>query len=274
MSGSGVPPGRLARGRLYTPWPLRPSALGETSAPRTFLVAALFTVILAAVGNAAWIVSVRTEGLSFSEGVSTQAYAITFALGSILACGIVTAASVRALELEEALRLLRAGIAALDRPSDSSGPADLPESADVRTVSDGELDDLLEVLETSGMGAVVGSERAGHDALADDVRGLRGSGAPRQDVVARFKRNRDRIRAVRDRVWRLVAGPLAAATLFVGLAGAMLPASSGGPLEDPRLNAAALLFLAFGWPILAGWSAVALTLGKTPPELTDFGVPG
>jgi len=103
-------------------------------------------------------------------------------------------------------------------------------------------------------------DREAHDtliAVATEGRVLQ------QDVVLReFARARASLHKAASRIWAGVAGPMAAGLLFLGISGAMLPGAEGFAETHFILNTALVLFLGYGWPILAGWTAVGLWFAR------------
>jgi hypothetical protein len=128
---------------------------------------------------------------------------------------------------------------------------------------DRDIEDTLEEIlgATAASSAhVVTMDRDAHDSLVAMTTEIRG---PHQEVVLReVARTRAVLQGAGARIWGAIAAPIGAAVLFLGIAGAMLPGAEGFAETHYVLNTAVILFLAYGWPFLAGWVAIGLGFAR------------
>lgn len=226
--------------------------------PRTRVIAAtlLFLGAFAIVAQLAWVTAEDTSGPWFSPAISRDVYSTTMIAATILVAVLAALASGQAAAVgrEDRALDLRLGILRGSGViASSSGGVDV----------DRDIEETLdEILEGVGdpMAPLVTVDRQGHDTLisvATEARGLR------QDVVLReVARARASLHRASQRIWTGVAGPVAAGIAFLGIAGAMLPGAEGFAEAHFVLNTALILFIGYGWPLLAGWSAVGLSFAR------------
>lgn len=222
---------------------------------RSILISLLFVGALAVVAQLAWTTAGGTSGSWFSSEVSRDVFSTTLVAGTVLVAvlgGLASsqsaAASREARSLDLRLALVRGGLA-----TSAAGGIDI----------DRDIEETLdEILGGTGEGAapVVTVDREAHDTL---VVATAESRSLRQEVVAReISRMRAALTHASRRIWGAVAGPMSVGLLFLGIAGAMLPGSEGFLQTQYVLNTALILFLGYGWPILVGYTAVALALAR------------
>ncbi len=80
-------------------------------------------------------------------------------------------------------------------------------------------------------------------------------------ALREFSRVRNLLLGAKARLRGAVAGPCAMGTVFLGIAGAMLPGSEGFLQNHFLLNTTLILFLGYGWPFLAAWASAGLAIG-------------
>ena len=225
---------------------------------RTRVIAAtlLFLGAFAVVAQLAWVTAEDTSGPWFSPAISRDVYSTTMIAATILVAALAALASGQAAAVARESRALDLRLGILRGSgviASSSGGIDV----------DRDIEETLdEILEGVGdpMAPMVMVDREAHDTLvsvATETRGLR------QDVVLReVARARASLHRASQRIWAPVAGPVAAGIAFLGIAGAMLPGAEGFAEAHFVLNTALILFIGYGWPFLAGWTAVGLALAR------------
>jgi hypothetical protein len=128
---------------------------------------------------------------------------------------------------------------------------------------DRDIEDTLEEIlggNAASAAPVVTMDRDAHDSLVSVTTEIRG---PHQEVVLReVARTRAVLQGAGARIWGAIAGPIGTAVVFLGIAGAMLPGAEGFAVTHYVLNTAVILFLAYGWPFLAGWVAIGLGFAR------------
>jgi hypothetical protein len=219
-------------------------------------VSALFLAIFAIIGYLAWQTALGTTGPWFSPTISQQVYSATLISATVLVVGLVAFASAQAAAAARETRGLDLRIAILR----GSGVTQLPGVID----TNGDMEDppapFLEV-PTRGVGAaLVSIKRQGHDSLAT-VPSFAALQAP-EVALREFSRARNLLLGARARLRGAVAGPCAMGTVFLGIAGAMLPGSEGFLQNHFFLNTTLILFLGYGWPFLAAWASAGLAIGQ------------
>jgi hypothetical protein len=235
---------------------------GRERMPRQALVIAtlLFVGALAVVADLAWNTAAATTGPWFSPAVSRDVYTTTmiggivvFAVLGAIASTQAASASRESRALDMRLNILRGSGVIVSGLS--GGGIDI----------DRDIEDTLEEILGGTMATaapVVTMDRDAHDSLVAVTTEIRG---PHEEVVVReVARTRAALQGAGARIWGAIAGPLGAAVLFLGIAGAMLPGAEGFAETHYVLNTAVILFLAYGWPFLAGW--VAIGLGFARPQ--------
>lgn len=218
---------------------------------RLILATLAFVGAFAIIAQLAWTTALDTTGPWFSADVSRQIYSTTMIAAVIvlvtlaaLASSHVAAVAREARSLDLRLALLRAGGAS------GTGPG-----IDIDRDIDETLDEIL------GGGSepaapVVTVEREAHETLVTVATTEK---PPRHDIVLReIARARVGLQKAAARIWSAVTGPIAGAGVFLGIAGAMLPGSEGFAATHYVLNTALILFLGYGWTLLAAWTAVGL----------------
>jgi len=208
---------------------------------RLVIATLLFLGAFAVVAQLAWNTAESTDRPWFSTSISRDVYSTVLISATILV-GILAAlaAGLSGLAAREARALdLRLNI--------------------LRDIED-TLDEILGSVAGVSAAPLVTVDREAHDtliAVATEGRVLQ------QDVVLReFARARASLHKAASRIWAGVAGPMAAGLLFLGISGAMLPGAEGFAETHFILNTALVLFLGYGWPILAGWTAVGLWFAR------------
>ena len=226
--------------------------------PRQALVVAtlLFVGALAVVADLAWNTATGTTGPWFSPSISRDVYSTTIVGGIVLLAVLGGIASTQAASAARESRALDLRLNIL-RGSGVivSGASGIDIDRDIE-------DTLEEILGgTTGTAApVVTMDRDTHDSLVSVTTEIRG---PRQEVVLKeLARARQAFQGASARIWGAIAGPLGAAVLFLGIAGAMLPGAEGFAQTHYVLNTAVILFLGYGWPMLAGWVAIGLGFAR------------
>jgi hypothetical protein len=226
--------------------------------PRQALTVAtlLFVGALAVVADLAWNTATGTTGPWFSPAVSRDVYTTTMIGGIVVLSVLGAMASSQAASaaresraLDMRLNILRASGVIV------SGTSGIDIDRDIE-------DTLEEILggTTATTAPVVTMDRDAHDSLLAVTTEFRG---PRQEVVLReVARTRAALQGAGARIWGAIAGPVGAAVLFLGVAGAMLPGAEGFAETHYVLNTAVILFLGYGWPFLAGWVAIGLGFAR------------
>jgi len=218
----------------------------------------LFVGSLVVVADLAWNTAVGTTGPWFSPAVSRDVYTTTMIGGIVILAVLGAIASTQAASasresraLDMRLNILR-GSGVVVSGSGGSG-------IDI----DRDIEDTLEEIlggTTASAAPVVMMDRDAHDSLVSVTTEIRG---PHQEVVLReVARTRAVLQGAGARIWSAIAGPLGAAVLFLGIAGSMLPGAEGFAETHYVLNTAMILFLAYGWPFLAGWVAIGLGFAR------------
>lgn len=223
---------------------------------RLVLTTLAFLGAFAIIAQLAWTTASDSTGPWFSPDLTQQIYSTTilaalivFVTLAALASSQVAAVGREARGLDLRLTILRASGAT------AAGPG-----IDIDRDIDETLDEIL-----GGAGEpvapIVTVEGDAHDTLVT-VATTEGKAA-RHDVVLReIARARVGLQKAATRIWSAVAGPIAGAGVFLGIAGAMLPGSAEFATSHYVLNTALILFLGYGWTILAGWTAVSLGFAR------------
>jgi hypothetical protein len=228
--------------------------------PRQRLIVAtlLFLGAFVIVAQLAWTTAEETSGPWFSPAVSRDVYSTTM-IGAILfvaTLAILASAQTAAVAREGRSLDLRLAILQGSGVTAASGGIDID-----RDIED-TLDEILGA--TSEMATPVvtvqkESQTSTHISLSTTEGKIL-----RQDVVLReVVRARAALEKASARIWTSVAAPLAAGIAFLGMAGAMLPGAEGFAETHFVLNNAVVLFLSYGWTLLAGWAAVGLGFAHT-----------
>jgi len=235
--------------------------------PRTRVIAAtlLFFGAFAVVAQLAWVTAEDTTGPWFSPAVSRDVYSTTMIAATILVAVLAVLASGQAAAVARETRALDLRLGIL------RGSGVIPSSSDGIDIDRDIEETLDEILEGVGdpTAPMVLVDREAHDTLVSVVTEAKGL---RQGVVLReVAHARASLYRASQRIWTAVAGPVAAGIAFLGIAGAMLPGAEGFAETHFVLNTALILFLGYGWPLLAGWTAIGLALArvhepKHPPE--------
>jgi len=218
-------------------------------------VTGCFLAIFAMIGYLAWTTALGTTGPWFSPAISQQVYSATLISATVLVVGLVAFASAQAAAAARETRALDLRIAILR----GSGVAHVPGVID----TNGDLEDALPpIIEapTRGVGAaLVSIRRQGHDSL-ETVHSLAIDRAP--EVALREFSRAPNLLGAKARLRSAVAGPCVMGTVFLGIAGAMLPGSEGFLQVHFFLNTTLILFLGYGWPFLAAWASAGLAIGQ------------
>ena len=224
---------------------------------RLVIATLLFLGAFAVVAQLAWNTAESTDRPWFSTSISRDVYSTVLISATILvgilaalAAGLSGLAAREARALDLRLNILRSsGVV-----TPVAGGIDID-----RDIED-TLDEILGSVAGVSAAPLVTVDREAHDtliAVATEGRVLQ------QDVVLReFARARASLHKAASRIWAGVAGPMAAGLLFLGISGAMLPGAEGFAETHFILNTALVLFLGYGWPILAGWTAVGLWFAR------------
>jgi len=215
-----------------------------------------FVAIFALIGYLAWTTALGTTGPWFSPAISQQVYSATLISATVLVVGLVAFASAQAAAAARETRALDLRIAILR----GSGVAHVPGVID----TNGDLEDapppIIEA-PTRGVGAaLVSIRRQGHDSL-ETITSFAVHEAP-EVALREFSRVRNLLLGAKARLRSAVAGPSAMGTVFLGIAGAMLPGSEGFLQYHFFLNTTLILFLGYGWPFLAAWASAGLAIGQ------------
>lgn len=222
---------------------------------RLILATLAFVGAFAIIAQLAWTTALDTTGPWFSAETSRQIYSTTMIAAVIVLVTLAALASVHVAAVAREGRALDLRLSIL-RASGTSGTAP---GIDIDRDIDETLDEIL------GGGSeppapVVTVERDSHETLLTVATEIR---APRHDVVLReIARVRVGLQKAAVRIWSSVAGPIAGAGVFLGIAGAMLPGSEGFATTNYVLNTALILFLGYGWTLLAGWTAIGLGFSR------------
>lgn len=225
--------------------------------PRLIAITLLFVGAFAIIGQLAWTTAADTTSPWFSPEISRQIYSTTMIGALIVVATLVALASSqvavagresRALDLR--LAILRAG-----------GATGMGPGIDIDADIEETLDEILGGA-NEPPAPVVTVDREAHETLVT-VATTEGRGM-RQDVALReVARARAALQKAANRIWTGVGGPIAGAMMFLGIAGAMLPGAEGFAEAHFVMNTALILFLGYGWTLLAGWMAVALGFSRT-----------
>jgi hypothetical protein len=228
------------------------------------------------VAQLAWNTAESTTGPWFSSAVSRDVYSTTMIGSTLLVAALAAlasahsgAASREARNLDLRLAILRGGGLAT-----TSGGIDIDQ--DIEDTLDQILGAPPSELPPPPPPPVVTVEKEAHDTLISvttEATVIRPEVVPRQDHALReVARARAALQGAGARIWTAVAGPMAAAIGFLGMAGAMLPGAEGFAETHFVLNTAVILFLAYGWTLLAGWAAfgLAFTRATEPRPATEL----
>jgi hypothetical protein len=226
--------------------------------PRQRLIAATLVILGAFViiAQLAWTTASDTTGPWFSPEISREVYSTTMIGALVVVVALAALASWQAATIAREARGLDLRMAVLR----GSGVAGTGPGIDIDRDIDETLDEILGS-PSEPPAPVVTVERESSDTVLM-VATTEAKGA-RQDVVLReVARARASLHNAATRIWGTVAGPMAGAMLFLGIAGAMLPGSGSFAQSNYVLNTALVLFLSYGWTLLAGWAALVLALGR------------
>jgi hypothetical protein len=223
---------------------------------RLIVATLLFLGAFAVIAQLAWNTAIATSGPWFSPAVSRDVYTTTMIGATVLVAVLAGLASSQAASAAREARALDLRLNILRGSGvivSGSGGIDI----------DRDIEDTLEEIlggVDGGAAPMVTMDREAHDTLvAVTTEGK----ALRQDVVLReVARARSALHKAGSRIWGAVAGPMAAGIVFLSLAGAMLPGSEGFAESHYMTNTALVLFLGYGWPILAGWFAIGLGFAR------------
>ncbi len=226
---------------------------------RPWVLTAGFGVLFAVMANLAWLTAIGTTGPWYGSTVSLETYGLSLGIATLLAAVLTLSASNRAGAMDARLRRLDRGISLL-----KAAPAAAHETRRAGPSEDDldlglDLDDELGGMVESGRSAVVGVEKEGHDALIEisAIRNVPASGR-RTEVLRELVRERIALREARASIWRTVAGPVSLSTLFVAVAGVMIPGAEGFAATHYQLNTALVLFLSYGLAPLVAWAVISL----------------
>lgn len=226
---------------------------------RPWIPTTAFVVLFAIIANLAWLTAIGTTAPWFGTAVSLQAYGVSVVVASLLAIALVLSASSHASRLDLRMLWLDGRIAFL-RSAPASGNSSRPpaEPAEDLDLGTGFEEDLAEI-RADPMVSVVGLDKQGHDTLLE-LPGMRTPAVTRRptDLLRELVRARVLLRETRASLWRTVAGPVIGATLFVAMAGVMIPGSEGFAAAHYQLNTALVLFLGYGIGPLVAWTVLAL----------------
>lgn len=225
-----------------------------------FVGSVVFALAIAVIANLAWATGLGTSAPWFSSAVSGQTYGVTLLVGSIVAISLAITATGRAAQFDEALRALNLRIEALRDAAGVVTPGDMEEDPLPDGVPD-RIDAVLDDLQSYAASPVVEVGQAHPNTVVrvpEESTGVQDR--PHAGLYRELRAQRARIRAARGQIWAIVAGPIAAATVFIGLAGAMLPGSEGFAAANFRVNTALVLFLGYSLALLVAWAVFSLAM--------------
>ncbi len=224
------------------------------SGKRVAVVTVAFAAALVAIADLAWATAVATPGYRFSPSVSSQTYVVTLIASTVLVVGLAIAASLHIVSIGHAMDELDQRIAGIRRSARAEMQSTASAVGTDRDVED-ELDDILGAMERDVALVEVRPSPAIFVPAAvamQDARGLL-----RELVSERLAV----LRGVSGVRWA-IAPAIAAAIIFGAIASVMLPAVDGFALQNFQLNAAFILFLAYGWPVLVAWAVTAIAVSR------------
>jgi hypothetical protein len=228
--------------------------------PRQRLIVAtlLFLGAFVIVAQLAWTTGEEATGPWFSSTVSRDVYSTTMIGATILVATMAVLASAQTAAVAREGRSLDLRLAILR----GSGVTAASGGIDIDRDIEDTLDEILGA--TSEVPTpIVTVEKESQSSTLISLSTTEGK-VLRQDVVLReVVRARAALQQASARIWTAVAGPLAAGIAFLGMAGAMLPGAEGFAETHFALNNAVVLFLGYGWTLLAGWAAVGLGFAHT-----------
>jgi low affinity Fe/Cu permease len=225
---------------------------------RLIVLTLLFLGAFVIVAQLAWTTAGDTTGPWFSPAVSRDIYSTTMIAATLLVATLAALASVQTSAVAREGRSLDLRLAILR----GSGVTATGGGIDIDQDIEETLDEILGSASEAPTPVVTVEKKEAHDTLIT-VSTIEGK-VLRQDVVLKeVVRARAALQTASARIWTAVAGPLAAGIAFLGIAGAMLPGSEGFAETHFVLNNAVVLFLAYGWTLLAGWVAVGLGFAHT-----------
>jgi hypothetical protein len=228
--------------------------------PRQRLIVAtlLFLGAFVIVAQLAWTTAEQTSGPWFSAAVSRDVYSTTMLGATILVATLAVLASAQTAAVAREGRSLDLRLAILQ----GSGVTAASGGIDIDRDIDDTLDEILLGATSEMPTPVVTVDKESQTTLIS-LSTTEGK-VLRQDVVLReVVRARAALEKASARIWTSVAAPLAAGIAFLGMAGAMLPGAEGFAETHFVLNNAVVLFLGYGWTLLAGWAAVGLGFAHT-----------
>jgi len=226
---------------------------------RVWILTVSFGILFAIIANLSWLTAVGTTAPWFGTSVSLQTYGVSVVVASLVAIALVVIASNRSNRLDLRMLALDGRIALLRATpvggNPSRAPADLADNFDLGP----DLDEEVEELRFDGVAAMIGLGKQGHDTLLE-LPGPRTPAADRRrtDVLRELVRERVAAREMRSSLWRMVAGPVFVATLFVAVASVMIPGAEGFAAANFHLNTALVLFLSYGIAPLVAWALIAM----------------
>jgi hypothetical protein len=240
---------------------IRPSPGGSTARIWPFVLTVCFGIVFMAIADLAWLTAIGTAGPWFKAETSSQVYTATLTTATIATLILASFATSRLSHLES-----RTGGGG-DRDSDGIAPepeppVDLTNRVLVPEGPTQDPDGLDQIL------AEIGRFAAGPVVEVREKPAVRltpGPLSPSSPVMT-VEGSRDRrpsrtlVRRARRLVWQTVAGPLIMFLIFIGISGAMLPATGGFAQEHYQLNTGLILFLGYGWPFLVAWSLAAIAV--------------
>lgn len=229
--------------------------------PRQRLIVAtlLFLGAFVIVAQLAWTTAEETSGPWFSPAVSRDVYSTTMIGATILVATLAVLASAQSAAVARESRSLDLRLAILQ----GSGVTAASTGIDIDRDIEDTLDEILLGATSETSTPVVTVEKQSQTSTLISLSTTEGK-IVRQDVVLReVVRARAALEKASVRIWTSVAAPLAAGIAFLGMAGAMLPGAEGFAETHFVLNNAIVLFLGYGWTLLAGWAAVGLGFAHT-----------
>jgi hypothetical protein len=226
--------------------------------PRQRLIVATLILLGAFVSIAqlAWTTASDTTDPWFSADLSRQVYSTTMIGALVVLATLAAVASWHAATIAREARGLDLRLAILR----GSGVVGTGPGIDIDRDIEETLDEILGGTSEPPAPVVTVERDASDTILMAATTELKGA---RQDVVLReVARVRSGLHAATTRIWGAVAGPMAGAMLFLGIGGAMLPGSGGFAETHYVLNTALILFLSYGWMLLAGWTVIGLGFAR------------